>query len=162
MKLKIPVLLAIIFQLVSCTVYDKNYKTFIEIPELYLMNKLDNKISVETYYYDKKTGKESLWESKKIEINPSETKQIMDWVYPIKLIIFKEEDRVFDYSGRNDQLNENSLNTGGMKIISSEVIFDDTKYEYNKIPYEIYDFNWLGDISEENIVGLRYNLVYSE
>lgn len=69
MKLKIPVLLAIIFQLVSCTVYDKNYKTFIEIPELYLMNKLDNKISVETYYYDKKTGKESLWESKKIEIN---------------------------------------------------------------------------------------------
>ena len=86
----------------------------------------------------------------------------MDWVYPIKLIIFKEEDRVFEYSGSKDQLNENSLNTGGMKIISSEVIFDDTKYEYNKIPYEIYDFNWLGDISEENIVGLRYNLVYSE
>jgi hypothetical protein len=163
MKNTTLLMLLILAQVSSCNVYDKGFVQIIEFPVLYLKNSTSNTISVESYYFDKHTNKDILWENQAISISPTETKKVMDWVFPKRLLVRIDGNIVFDYIGSNNQLNDDGLNTVMMKIVSTEAVFDDIKYNYNNIPFNMYDFSWLGNISNVNkFRGHRYNLVFGE
>lgn len=86
----------------------------------------------------------------------------MDWVFPKRILVIDGVTE-FNYAGSNDQLIIDDLNSGQMKLISTEYVFDDSKYSYNNIPLDKYDFSWIGNISNTNqFSGHRYNLVFGE
>ena len=161
MKSTTLLLLLIFAQITSCNVYDKGFVQVIEFPVLYLKNSTSNTISVESCYFDKHTNQDILWENQ--NISPGKTQQVMDWVFPKKILVRIDGNIVFDYVGSNNQLNRDDLNTGQMKLVSTEAELDDIKYNYNNIPFDKYDFSWIGNISNTNqFSGHRYNLVFGE
>lgn len=161
MESKTLLLLLTLLLLTSCNVYDKGFVRVIEFPVFYLKNSTSHIISVESYYFDKNTNQDKQW--KKQDISPSNTEQIMDWVFPKRILVRLNDQKVFDYAGSNDQLSIDDLNSGQMKLISTEYVFNDSKYSYNNIPLDKYDFSWIGNMNNRmSFCGHRYNLVFGE
>ena len=169
---KFCLLLLILFSLASCViydlllgygVYDKGYIPPIGFPALYLTNSSDDTISVETYYYDKHSNQDMLWE--KQDILPGETKLVMDWVYPTRLCVYIDDCIVTDYKGSNDGLLYYYVDSADwldahMQLVSARCNGDNTKYTYENIPFDKYDFSWIV-FNIKAFVVAEYNLVFT-
>ena len=159
-------LLLVLFFIASCNVFevlDERLIWPISLPAFYLKNSTDNTISVESYYFDKHTNQDKLWERQ--DILPGETKQVMDWVYPTRLCVYIDDCLVSDYVGSKVTFNYKSL-PRGLLSVSMDYVFDAEKYNYANMPidkydFEGYDFNWILH-HPETCCGYRYDLVFSE
>jgi hypothetical protein len=156
------ILLLVLFFIASCNVFevlDERLIWPISLPAFYLKNSTDNTISVESYYFDKHTNQDKLWERQ--DILPGETKQVMDWVYPTRLCVYIDDCLVSDYVGSSDKLNKDELEAGQLRKVSTGENLE--KVEWCDIPSDKYDFGWLPIRENSHLFGRRrYNLVFGE